>query len=270
MVRTVYAGATIQIIDISDELPVHESKRYWKRKFPPRMVVVHHNAGSVAHRGRKGAEKAGAFFVATDNPEKEGMQGRDWPGFAYHFWAPHAFEVYRGRLVVYQTQKIDVVSYHTPGKNGIAISVCFQGSFAGPFNPASELHPSPDQWRAKDELWGYLRHELGLRYSDLYTHSMFNKPACPGWMLENWVRSVRRQEMQEFDRDHKSKVDWREVQQALARLGFNQQWNVDGIPGLQTRIAVERFQRAEGLVVDGVYGPITEARLVEKMEAYAR
>ena len=52
----------------------------------------------------------------------------------------------------------------------------------------------------------------------------------------------------------------REIQQALAARGFNP-GPVDGIFGARTRGAVALFQRARGLVTDGVIGPVTLAAL---------
>lgn len=50
-----------------------------------------------------------------------------------------------------------------------------------------------------------------------------------------------------------------ELQAALAGVGGH--LNLDGSYGPQTRLTVENFQRATGLVVDGQAGPITCARL---------
>lgn len=53
--------------------------------------------------------------------------------------------------------------------------------------------------------------------------------------------------------------DVQQVQQALIRWGAT--LSVDGIYGPNTRQAVERFQRSQGLVADGIVGPQTWARL---------
>ena len=50
-----------------------------------------------------------------------------------------------------------------------------------------------------------------------------------------------------------------ELQLALAKVGGH--LNIDGSYGPQTRLTVENFQRAVGLVPDGQAGPITSARL---------
>lgn len=50
------------------------------------------------------------------------------------------------------------------------------------------------------------------------------------------------------------------IQQALHDKGFDP-GPVDGIWGRKTIAAVKEFQRAEGLEVDGIYGPMTSSRL---------
>lgn len=54
--------------------------------------------------------------------------------------------------------------------------------------------------------------------------------------------------------------DIKAVQQALLDRGFDP-GPVDGIWGRRTIAAVREFQRAEGLLVDGIYGPQTAGRL---------
>jgi len=50
------------------------------------------------------------------------------------------------------------------------------------------------------------------------------------------------------------------LQDKLNHLGFNA-GQVDGIFGGQTESALKRFQQKVGIVVDGIYGPITRAKL---------
>jgi len=55
--------------------------------------------------------------------------------------------------------------------------------------------------------------------------------------------------------------DVRAVQRRLAALGYSREVGADGLFGPNTRAAVQDFQRAHGLVVDGVVGSQTRAAL---------
>lgn len=63
--------------------------------------------------------------------------------------------------------------------------------------------------------------------------------------------------------------DVRIYQQQLKDLGYYS-GDVDGLRGKLTRGAVENFQRANGLKVDGKVGPATRARLQRALEAKVR
>lgn len=58
-------------------------------------------------------------------------------------------------------------------------------------------------------------------------------------------------------------TDVRDLQKALNRAGFSLE--ADGSFGLQTRRAVEQFQAAAGLIVDGIAGPRTQQTLNARM-----
>jgi len=51
------------------------------------------------------------------------------------------------------------------------------------------------------------------------------------------------------------------LQQRLFELGYTEVGELDGIFGPLTQAAVKRFQAEHGLVVDGIVGPLTWAKL---------
>jgi lysozyme len=63
--------------------------------------------------------------------------------------------------------------------------------------------------------------------------------------------------------------DVRAYQTQLRDLGYYK-GDIDGNPGKLTKGAVENFQRANGLKVDGIVGPATRATLIRALEAKLR
>ena len=57
-------------------------------------------------------------------------------------------------------------------------------------------------------------------------------------------------------------MDTRQIQALLVYLGYDP-GEVDGLPGKNTRRAVQAFQAAEGLEQDGSPGPLTQAALLD-------
>lgn len=57
-----------------------------------------------------------------------------------------------------------------------------------------------------------------------------------------------------------------QIQALLTYLGYDP-GEVDGIPGKNTRRAVQAFQAAEGLATDGSPGPLTQAALLDAVSA---
>nr|WP_276576361.1 peptidoglycan-binding protein [Caldicoprobacter algeriensis] len=58
------------------------------------------------------------------------------------------------------------------------------------------------------------------------------------------------------------------LQQELKNQGYYTYWRVTGYYGSITRDAVMRFQRANGLVVDGIAGPVTQSVLYDSKNGY--
>ena len=57
--------------------------------------------------------------------------------------------------------------------------------------------------------------------------------------------------------------DVKQLQENLLKLGYSlPKYGADGKFGSETRAAVRAFQKAQGLTVDGVYGPVTHAAMM--------
>ncbi len=93
--------------------------------------------------------------------------------------------------------------------------------------------PIPDLWRT----WGKVKPQPELEFS---------ADESEAWESES-------------NRSSSEYIRW--VQQGLNRI-LGLRLAVDGIAGVQTKSAIRSFQTRQGLVVDGIVGPVTEASLV--------
>jgi len=57
------------------------------------------------------------------------------------------------------------------------------------------------------------------------------------------------------------------LQQMLTDLGYDTK-GADGIFGANTETALKNFQKANGLSADGIYGPLTKAKLLAEYKEY--
>ena len=146
------------IIDLVDTLPKHATLTYNKRR-PDQIkrVVIHHSATV-----QKEISQAATIRHITAIARGHRMFG--WPGIGYHF-------VIGPGGLIYQTQRLETVSYHVSGYNTTSVGVCMLGSFATGADPTDNQIASA---RA-------LVHWLGW---PVVPHKALNQTACPG----NWAR----------------------------------------------------------------------------------
>jgi peptidoglycan hydrolase-like protein with peptidoglycan-binding domain len=109
-------------------------------------------------------------------------------------------------------------------------------------------HASPLDWVRSSSLKGLRTSSLGIA-ALLWSLSCFATLAPPATAMM---------------RNGDSGVEVTRLQQDLARLGYFNT-NATGYFGSITQSAVEQFQRANGLAVDGIVGPVTEAALQARM-----
>lgn len=265
-----------------------------------RHVVIHSMAGAF-RRGPIAVERLAAFhasspkykrdetgailYDARNKPIKAGG-GRGWPGPGYGFVVPYWPEIQDGRLVVYRLWDDDWVTFATGGQNTRTISVACSGMHKTRHMPkwsaGQARDPEQTQFIAMESLViDYLLPRYNLRPADIRGHFDFTKPACPGDVYEAWIREQRGEAVgwleperrvwapQELDvatpvpeTDYRDLDTWEQRQAALVALGYDVgPSGVDGLFGEDTRSAVEAFQAERGLVVDGIWGRITEAHM---------
>lgn len=154
----------LDIRDITDMLPTHETKEYKQRAEDDIQQIVIHHVGVDA--------VVGPQQVAVYHVNKKG-----WPGIAYHYFI-------RTQGEVYQCQYRDVVSYHCAGHcNTISLGICLEGSFV------DGRRPTPEQKAALRALNNHLLATLGPNIQ-IVGHKEVRQTRCPGDDWKAWKEEV--------------------------------------------------------------------------------
>ncbi len=126
--------------------------------------------------------------------------------------------------------------------------------------PVNENNPAGDWWvvEARGVMHGVVRTKLSQRNWN-----------CWGWMTEKFDYSLAETDVPGEYRARNlyrglTGEDVKELQLDLIALNYScGKWGADGEFGKATQSALEAFQKENGLVVDGIAGPATFARLDE-------
>ena len=200
-----------------------------------------------------------------------------WSGIGYAFVIRKDGKIYRGRPE-------DTVGAHTSNFNATSIGVCFEGDFR-------TEKPTDAQVKAGKELVAYLKQKYNI--TKVKKHSELNNTSCPGRLFpfdeiandkvkENLVLSFQLAAQADgfkFKRYGTDGLYGSETKAAMQKcvvkrrlfyqfknctklvqrlLGIEQ----DGLCGKNTQKAIEDFQRANGLLVDGCCGFETWRKLL--------
>jgi hypothetical protein len=269
-----------KILALEADILAEKAKKNGKRRKKPFGVrdprkidtVIVHKSGANGPAGFEGCRSTMSFVVYH----------RGWEGAAYTFWISQRPDYDdKNRIVVYRMQPDNVRSWHTGGRmNKVGIGIGVQGNYDSDWDllanglPKIDKQPSPEQMIALELLLDYLHDRYNIQYgkfddgSDygLTGHWEHGKLCCPGDALRAYVVQRRTGKIERgfkipspaLPEHNQKEVDpyrfsSKEYQTALKLLGYNP-GPIDGIVGEKTRAALERFQRTEGLNVDGWYG----------------
>jgi hypothetical protein len=151
------------IEDISARLPRHPSERYSRRELSAiKYLVVHHSAIPPD----KGPEVIARYHV-----EKQG-----WPGIGYHYFIDP-----QGKI--YQTNPLEVISYHARTYNSSGVGICLAGDFTNSTPPMAQIS-------ALGHLCAFLLEKLGLDKSAIVGHQELVPTICPGGKWKEWKSLV--------------------------------------------------------------------------------
>lgn len=256
---------------------------YWDQEDPFRVeaVVVHQTNGSY-DPGFKGLLNTAHFFVRDPAwealPDDRGFKwtgrGRGWPGFGYTWYVPHVPEITTsGKYIIYQTNDLKTVSWHTRGLNHRSGGIAFQGRFFedGMHNfrpyPGENGSPSDAQMCIFEGFVNdYMVNILKLDPSTaLLGHYHTGKLTCPGKVLRTAVERVRGAPR---DIDLSS---WRLRQAAMLIHGHylgttgRLRNGVDGDPGELTRLAIEACEDEFMLAVNGEWDARLENNILKSL-----
>lgn len=126
-----------------------------------RRIVVHHSASA---RDRTTPSMINDWHVQ-----------RGWPGIGYHF-------LIDGRGDIFQTQPIDVVSYHVGGNNTPSVGICLTGNF-------ETESPSAAQLTALQRVVRDIQQITGKKL-EIVGHRDLTATLCPGKNLYPLIKTL--------------------------------------------------------------------------------
>ncbi len=141
-------------IDLVDSLPKHPKLKYKPRKLSEiQRIVLHHSATVQAEVSRE------ATVRHIKSIARGHVEDNDWPGIGYHF-------VIGPGGLVYQTNRLETVSYHVSDHNTPSVGICLLGDF-------TKSDPTDNQLASARALV----RQLGW---PVVPHKALNQTACPG------------------------------------------------------------------------------------------
>lgn len=180
-----------------------------------------------------------------------------WSGCGYHYFIRKDGSIYKGRP---ETS----LGAHCINYNSISIGICVEGNYMVEYMPSN-------QKKSLMELIKYLCSKYGIK--EIYGHGELNSTSCPG---KNYpLDEIRRKFMKDINCPYKNYPGYlikinanfkdnnvKIIQENLMEKGYMVgSYEADGYFGTATFNAIKKFQRDNGLMVDGIVGKETWDRL---------
>jgi len=157
----------MQVINVIDELPKHNSRRYGKRKTKDITgVSVHHSKTDA------GTTQTFARFHVQNN---------NWPGIAYHY-------VIKKGGTIYKTQPNSTVSWHTGGHSSNNLGIMILGNY-------SRGEPPESQYEALISIIRAVMVAYGITIPRVKGHNEFSghgANTCPGIDMKEFRGKLKR------------------------------------------------------------------------------
>ncbi|MBV1821885.1 N-acetylmuramoyl-L-alanine amidase, partial [Bacteroidales bacterium MSK.15.36] len=173
-----------------------------------------------------------------------------WSGCGYHYFIRKDGSIYKGRP---ETS----LGAHCINYNSISIGICVEGNYMVEYMPSN-------QKKSLMELIKYLCSKYGIK--EIYGHGELNSTSCPG---KNYpLDEIRRKFMKDINCPYKNYPGYlikinpnlsdnnvKIIQENLMEKGYMVgSYEADGYFGTATFNAIKKFQRDNGLMVDGIVG----------------
>lgn len=148
----------MMIRDLTDELPKHAWRKYSKRYLDKIDYIVLH------HTGGDGTIKAFANYHIS----------KGWPGIGYHY-------IIDKEGNIYQTNRIDTISYNVGGKNSKVIGIALIGNY-------EREKLSECQKDSIESLVFLLRTFTGNK--PVVGHFELKSTICPGKYIKEFIKKL--------------------------------------------------------------------------------
>lgn len=148
--------------DIVDQLVKHPTKTFAKRQLKAiTHICIHHSAVAAT--------------VPVEHVAQYHVQDQNWPGIGYHFYV-------KPDGAIYQTQRMETVSWHVSHNNDYSVGICVAGDFT--YAPPPQV-----QIDSAARLVAWIMQELAVPEQHILGHKEFpaNDTSCPG---ETWLKRM--------------------------------------------------------------------------------
>ena len=222
----------------------------------PKKIVLHHAEASIC----------------TVQQIHSWHLGNGWTGIGYHFFVRKDGTIYRGRPE-------NAIGAHVSGANTNTLGICAEGSYMTEIMPTAQLNAI--KW-----LIQYLDNKYGQL--PIYGHREVGSSNCPGTNYPLAELKARKGIVETETKvenvvvatspvtETKSNVEkakeyvgdrCKELQEKLIKCGYNcGGYGADSKFGKGTYDSLIQFQKDNGLVVDGLAGVATFAKLDELID----
>jgi|TARA_Y100000034_G_C6737103_1_gene326880 N-acetyl-anhydromuramyl-L-alanine amidase AmpD len=161
------------IHDLINILPWHETRKWSRRQVNKiNKIIIHQaaSAGTIASINR--------YHITPG--EQNHLSSKGAPHIAYHYTIDRIGNVN-------QCNTHNHITWHCKRQNTSSISILVSGDFDGGDYSGKDSNPSKEQLNNLNLLLDKLLDDLELTNQDIYGHSDFGKPACPGYAIINLI-----------------------------------------------------------------------------------